>query len=57
MGIPEDRGDKWMVPIWVKKITVPIKISGTVVPIKYFSNLNSTFKIFGVKFSFSSLIP
>jgi hypothetical protein len=28
MGIPEGRGDKWMVPIWVKKITVPIKISG-----------------------------
>jgi hypothetical protein len=30
MGIPEGRGKivRWVVPIWVKKITVPIKING-----------------------------
>ena len=35
-----------MVPIWVKKIKVPIKVIGIAVPIKIFI---STFKIFGVK--------
>ncbi len=28
MGIPEGRGNKWMVTIWVEKIKVPIKING-----------------------------
>ncbi len=38
MGIPEGRGNKWMVTIWVEKITVPIKIK---VPIKIFSTLKN----------------
>ena len=56
MGIPEGRGNKWMVTIWVEKITVPIKITVSIeIKISTFKYLFSTF--FGVKFSFSSLTP
>ena len=45
-GVYPRVGVRWVVPIWVEKITVPIKISGIAVPVfgfnfdfKYFLNL------------------
>ena len=35
-GVYPRVGVRWVVPIWVEKMRVPIKISGIAVPIKYF---------------------